>query len=300
MASANSRHSSRDRAGGADPLGGLDLVERGPRGADREEQVGVGVATRRAVAPRRDVPVVGTNPGQCHPCASGPRARLREEPRLVHKFTSASGSPAGDETIDPPRDLRKGLTRKFSLSLPVARFLGLAVAIPGRDARPRSSWCQPPRAREHGAGVRPGGWSSAPTAWSSTSIATIDDALVVRHDAATPTGLLAEMTSADVRAALPAVPTLGEVLDVCAGRLVNVEIKYLPAERRRPGSRTAGPAGGRRPRRSGAGGDRVLVSSFDLGSVDRVRSLAPDVPTALAHMGIRAFISLTISNWSPV
>ena len=33
------------------------------------------------------------------------------------------------------------------------------------------------------------------------------------------------------------------------------------------------------------GRDRVLVSSFNLASVDRVRSLAPDVRTALAHLG---------------
>ena len=38
-----------DGAGGADPPGRLDLLERGPRAPDREEHVGIGVATRRAV-----------------------------------------------------------------------------------------------------------------------------------------------------------------------------------------------------------------------------------------------------------
>jgi glycerophosphoryl diester phosphodiesterase len=58
--------------------------------------------------------------------------------------------------------------------------------------------------------------------------ATGDGHLVVRHDAATPIGLLAELTREEVAALLPEVPTLDAALDVCTGRLVNVEIKNLP------------------------------------------------------------------------
>jgi glycerophosphoryl diester phosphodiesterase len=112
---------------------------------------------------------------------------------------------------------------------------------------------------------------------------TIDDALVVRHDAATPTGLLAEMTLADVRAALPGVPTLGEALDACSGRLVNVEIKYLPSEDGDPPERMAQLLVDLLAERGGR--DRVLVSSFNLASVDRVRALAPDVRTAWLTWG---------------
>ena len=73
---------------------------------------------------------------------------------------------------------------------------------------------------------------------------------------------------------------------MCApGLLVNVEIKNL-AERARLGS-----SGSRPPScwwsssPAASGRDRVLVSSFNLASIDRVRSLAPDVPTALLTWG---------------
>jgi glycerophosphoryl diester phosphodiesterase len=113
---------------------------------------------------------------------------------------------------------------------------------------------------------------------------TIDDQLVVRHDAAGPGGLLAEMTSTEVRATLPEVPTLAAALDVCAGLLVNVEIKTVASEGAGdPTDRVAQllvdliAERGRR--------DRVLVSSFNLSSIDHVRSLAPDVPTAWLTWG---------------
>jgi glycerophosphoryl diester phosphodiesterase len=88
---------------------------------------------------------------------------------------------------------------------------------------------------------------------------TADGALVVRHDAEPDAP----------RAAYPESPILAEVLDVCRGRLVNVEIKdpgatedvvTLLADR---------------------GDDDVLVSAFDWDVVDRVRELAPHLPTGL-------------------
>jgi glycerophosphoryl diester phosphodiesterase len=87
-----------------------------------------------------------------------------------------------------------------------------------------------------------------------------DGTLVVRHDAEAPAG--------------PDVPILAEVLDVCRGRLVNVEIKdpdatddvvALLAER---------------------GDDQVLVSAFDWAVVDRVRELAPHLATGLLSFGV--------------
>jgi glycerophosphoryl diester phosphodiesterase len=120
---------------------------------------------------------------------------------------------------------------------------------------------------------------------------TADGALVVRHDADTPGGPLGELTLADVRRDLPDVPLLAEVLDVCRGRLVNVEIKDpdpraasavvdLLATRR---TAAAGPA------------DDVLVSSFDLGTIDRVRELAPTVATGFLSFGLDPHSALLLA-----
>ena len=59
---------------------------------------------------------------------------------------------------------------------------------------------------------------------------TLDGALVVRHDADGPPGVWAELTLDAIRAAEPEVPVLAEVLDVCAGKLVNIEIKNSPRD----------------------------------------------------------------------
>ena len=122
-----------------------------------------------------------------------------------------------------------------------------------------------------------------------------DGALMVRHDAATPAGVLAEMTLGEIRAALPEVPTLEEALDVCAGLLVNVEIKNIPGEGDwDPSDRAAELLVELLARRDGR--DRVLVSSFNLPSVDRVRSLAPHVPTALLTFGTDPLEALLIAE----
>jgi glycerophosphoryl diester phosphodiesterase len=124
--------------------------------------------------------------------------------------------------------------------------------------------------------------------------ATVDDELVVRHDAATPAGPLAEMTSAEVREALPEVPTLASALDVCAGLLVNVEIKDDGGGDSGPSDRMAQllvdlvEGRGRR--------DRLLVSSFNLPSVDRVRFLAPDLPTAWLTWGQDPLDALVVAE----
>ena len=108
---------------------------------------------------------------------------------------------------------------------------------------------------------------------------TADGGLVVHHDAeAGGLGVLAQRTQAEIRDARPEIPTLDESLEVCAGMLVNVEVKNLP------GDADYDPAEGvaagvvellsRRDRR-----DDVLVSSFNLESVDRVRELDATIPT---------------------
>ena len=109
---------------------------------------------------------------------------------------------------------------------------------------------------------------------------TLDDVLVVRHDADGPPGVWAELTLDAIRAAAPEVPVLGEVLDVCAGKLVNVEIKNSPRDLDwDPTARAADLVVECLASRGGT--DTVLVSSFDLPTVDRVRMLVAQVPTAL-------------------
>jgi glycerophosphoryl diester phosphodiesterase len=116
---------------------------------------------------------------------------------------------------------------------------------------------------------------------------TADDALVVRHDAETPIGRLGELTAAELGGALPDVPTLAAVLDVCRGHLVNVEIKD-------PDPRAAEALVDLLAARSAASDD-VLVSSFDLATVDRVHTLAPDLPTGFLSFGLDPHAALAIA-----
>jgi len=117
---------------------------------------------------------------------------------------------------------------------------------------------------------------------------TADDVLVVRHDAETPIGLLGESTAAELARALPDVPTLAAVLDVCRGRLVNVEIKD-------PDPRAAEAVVDLLAARSTGSPDDVLVSSFDLATVDRVRELAPELPTGFLSFGLDPHAALVIA-----
>jgi len=108
---------------------------------------------------------------------------------------------------------------------------------------------------------------------------TADGGLVVHHDAAARgLGVLAERTQAEIRAASPEIPTLDEALSACAGMLVNIEVKNLPGDADYdPAEGVA--AGVVELLASRGGRDDVLVSSFNLESVDRVRELDDTLPT---------------------
>ncbi|MBM3673605.1 MAG: glycerophosphodiester phosphodiesterase [Actinobacteria bacterium] len=109
--------------------------------------------------------------------------------------------------------------------------------------------------------------------------ATSDGALVVHHDAAAEgLGVLAEHSLAEIRVALPFVPTLEEVFEACTGMLVNVEIKNSPADADfDPEERVA--AAVVELVRAGGLYATVLVSSFHLPTIDRVHALDPDLAT---------------------
>ncbi len=104
---------------------------------------------------------------------------------------------------------------------------------------------------------------------------TVDDVAMVLHDPHLPDGrALADLRAAEVP---PSVPTLAAALAACAPMGVNVEIKHGDGE---PGwspdrrivdvvvaDLLASPV-------------EVLVSSFDLDVIDRLRAVAPELPTA--------------------
>jgi glycerophosphoryl diester phosphodiesterase len=119
---------------------------------------------------------------------------------------------------------------------------------------------------------------------------TADGELVVHHDAVAPgLGVLAEHTLVEIRRARPTVPTLEEVLDACAGLHVNVEVKNLPGDADYdPDDRVAIAVVDLLRARDDR--DDVLVSSFNLASIDRVRALAPELPTGF----------LTVVGFDPI
>jgi glycerophosphoryl diester phosphodiesterase len=94
-----------------------------------------------------------------------------------------------------------------------------------------------------------------------------DGALVVHHD--------------PVTGGRPAdAPLLHEVLELCAGRVVNVEIKNLPVD---PDYDPTEEIVGLVMKAIDADGDAhsIIVSSFSLATIDAVRDTAPGVRTAL-------------------
>ncbi len=104
-----------------------------------------------------------------------------------------------------------------------------------------------------------------------------DGWLVIHHDAELPDG---RVISATPREALPSsVPTLGDTLDACRGVLAQIEIKpgASPSDSR---ELAEGVVATLRERREAGIGDDVLISSFDLLIVDRVRESEPESATA--------------------
>jgi glycerophosphoryl diester phosphodiesterase len=100
---------------------------------------------------------------------------------------------------------------------------------------------------------------------------TADGALAVHHDAHLPDGRSLHSVAAGD---LPAhVPLLAAALDACAGMWVNVEIKNDESEPGFDGTRSLADDVAALAAERGDE-DRILVSSFDLATVDRMREVS--------------------------
>jgi glycerophosphoryl diester phosphodiesterase len=111
---------------------------------------------------------------------------------------------------------------------------------------------------------------------------TADGALAVLHDARLPDG--PELVSRRSDELPPWLPSLDAALDACGELFVNIEIKNVPMDPDHdPDERVAAAVVDVIDRRAMHG--RVLVSSFSLATIDRVRELDARVPTGWLVFG---------------
>jgi glycerophosphoryl diester phosphodiesterase len=105
---------------------------------------------------------------------------------------------------------------------------------------------------------------------------TADDALVVHHDHVLADGRRIDAT---LRRHVPVdVPDLVDVLDICRGRTVNIEIKNFPSD---PGFDPTERITDRVLDLLAERDDEVIISSFGMAALDRVRAVRPDLATAV-------------------
>jgi glycerophosphoryl diester phosphodiesterase len=105
---------------------------------------------------------------------------------------------------------------------------------------------------------------------------TVDDVLVVFHDAHLPTG--EAVRSLESAALPPSIPTLAEALDACAELWINIEIKNMPDDPDYDAEHGLSIAVAALVGAYDIA-DRVVVSSFNIDSVDRIHTLDPTIPT---------------------
>lgn len=108
---------------------------------------------------------------------------------------------------------------------------------------------------------------------------TADGALIVHHDAAVAgLGPIIEHTAAALRRHQPGIATFGEAMAACEGLIVNVEIKNSPMDPDFDAEDDVA-ADVIRWLHEHGWAKRVIVSSFNPATVDRVRQLAGDIAT---------------------
>jgi glycerophosphoryl diester phosphodiesterase len=118
---------------------------------------------------------------------------------------------------------------------------------------------------------------------------TTDGELAIDHDGRLDgLGAVTDHDFARVRRHAPSVPTLQEALAECGDALVNIEIKNLPGDPGWDPTHAIADVVVAYLARVGRVAD-VIVSSFNLETVDRVHALAPDLPTGF----------LTIASFDP-
>jgi glycerophosphoryl diester phosphodiesterase len=106
---------------------------------------------------------------------------------------------------------------------------------------------------------------------------TQDSGLAIHHDPHLDDGRVICDTS---RADLPEyVPDLTQSLDACSGTIVNIEIKNEPGEPDFDATEQVAEAVVALVR-ARSGRDQILISSFHLPTIDRVRALDPTIATA--------------------
>ena len=111
---------------------------------------------------------------------------------------------------------------------------------------------------------------------------TADGGLVIVHDPNYADGRRVEEHPTAARPAT--VPVLDEALEACSGMGVNIEIKVT-----RPDTEIAALVLGVVAARSAAGvAQEICISSFDEGTLDLVRELDPDMPTAQLVLDLSA------------
>ncbi len=110
---------------------------------------------------------------------------------------------------------------------------------------------------------------------------TADGRPVIHHDPAVPgLGPIYSFPAADLRRRAPWLPTLEEALKACTGLWVDVEVKNSPAEPDRdPGHAVVAEVV--RHLDTAAWREKSVVSSFNQGTLARVRALAPALLTGL-------------------
>lgn len=126
---------------------------------------------------------------------------------------------------------------------------------------------------------------------------TADGDLVVHHDAAiTGVGAIVDHTRADLARVAPALAGFPEAMAACDGLIVNIEIKNSPAD---PDFDAGESVAARVVEWVGANdwADRVIISSFNPATVDRVRALGPGVATGqLILPGVNAARELVFAH----